>query len=472
MSDMKKVLVLIWVFVLFAASNSFAQKPQINPRDLIDSMTTIDPEIRKYFPRWKICETDLQIQIYQAFRILGYDESKLSKTRIEVLAAPRKSEQEPYDLLLLTCGEVSLTASQMQSNLGERLLNIIAGGDAFANPNTWVDGKRDYCYVDIPPEVPVTASQAQAIISYLEPTNVTHSFTLSLFEQSLKFGESGFWLKNITGTDEIGYIFWNSGCSKIILKRPLYVNRDSKTSDRIPYLINAYLGGAYRIWSGINNKSDIFSWVPQQKINQGPGGKLVAGFDFHMPFHPQFGLHFNLELPMTELKEETVEADKYYSYVKTNDLTLDTFSVAPLLRSSGQATLFYNFWFTESNPENYIRIDLGLNYFEVREVYFKPTPFRSRILVPSPDDETIQLSTHKPNEFADWIYAKIEYRNQSVWPFGFSLQYSNQILLARAYLPIFNWLYIEGRVSRILRTAKPFENKTFFLISPVLRLTL
>lgn len=469
---MKKLFVLVGLLVLVSFFNSYSQHLNVNPRELIDSLTTIDPEIRKYFPRWKICETDLQIQIYQAFRILGYDESKLSKTKIEILAAPRKNDYEPYDLLLLSCGEYSMTASQMQVNLGERLLSILSGGDCFSNCNTWIDGKRDYCYVDIPPEVPVTASQAQAIINYLEPTNVTHSFTLSFFEQTLKFGETGFWLKNAIGTDEIGYCFWTSGSSKIVLKRPLYVNRHYKTSDRIPYLINAYLGGAYRISGGINNKGTVFSWVPSQKLNLGPGGMLIAGLDFHMPFHPQFGVHFNMELPLTELKEESVDPTKYYSYTKENELTLDNYKVAPLLRSSGQLTLFYNLWLTEANPENYFRFDLGINYFEVREVFFKPSQFTHYYLVPSPEDQSIVLNTHKPNEFADWLYVKFEYRNQSVWPFGASVQYSNQILLGRVYVPLFNWLYIEGRVSRIMRTALPFENKTFFLISPVLRLTL
>jgi len=469
---MKKLFVFVGLLVLISSITAKAQTLNVDPRELIDSMTTIDPEIRKYFPRWKICETDLQIQIYQAFRLLGYEESKLSKNKIEVLAAPRKSEYEPFDILLLSCGEVSLTAAQIQTNLGERLVNILSGADPFANPAIWVDGKRDYCFVDIPPEVPVTASQAQAIINYLEPTNVTHSFTLSFFEQTLKFGESGFWLKNVIGTDEIGYTFWASGSSKIILKRPLYVNKDSKTSDRIPYLINAYLGGAYRISGGINNKGTVFSWVPSQKLNQGPGGKLIAGLDFHMPFHPQFGLHLNMEIPITELKEESVDPTKYYSYKKTNELTLEEYSVAPLLRSSGQVTIFYNLWLTEANPENYFRVDLGLNYFEVREVYFKPSQFTHYYLVPSPEDESIVLNTHKPNEFADWLYFKLEYRNQAVWPFGASVQYSNQILLGRVYVPLFNWLYIEGRVARVMRTALPFENKTFFLISPVLRLTL
>ncbi|MFN3306628.1 MAG: hypothetical protein ACK42Z_05520 [Candidatus Kapaibacteriota bacterium] len=469
---MKKLFVLIGILGLIAYYSCYTQQTNVNPREIIESMTTIDPEIRKYFPRWKVCETDLQIQIYQAFRILGYDEAKLNKTNIEILAAPRRNDYEPFDLLHLTCGEISMSASEMQVNLSERLLSILAGGDAFANPNTWVDGKRDYCYSEIPAEVPVTASQAQAIINYLEPTNVTHSFTMSFFEQTLKFGDSGFWLKNSLGTDDIGYVFWSSGSSKITLKRPLYVNRDSKTSDKIPFLINAYLGGAYRISGGINNKGTIFSWVPSQKLNQGPGGKLIAGMDFHLPFHPQFGVHLNMEFPLTSLKEESVDPTKYFSYKKINELNLEEYKVAPLLRSSGQFTFFYNLWLTKANPENYFRFDLGLNYFEVREVLFKPSQFTHYFLVPSPEDQSIVLSTHKPSEFADWIYAKFEYRNQSVWPFGFSVQYSNQILLGKVYLPLFNWLYVEGRIAQVLRTVKPFENKTFFLISPVLRLTL
>lgn len=466
---MKKILLL--VLATFVVSFMSLSAQTVRGRDLIDSLTTIDPEIRKYFPRWKICETDLQVQIFQAFRLLGFDDKKLSKTKVEVLAAPRTDPYSPYDLLLLSCGEVSLNASQMNRDLGDKLVNIISGGEPFINPNNWIEGKRDYCLVDIPTELPVTSSQAQAIINFLEPTNVTHSFTISFFEQTLKFGETGFWLKNQIGTDELGYIFWSSGASKILLKRPLYANLDSKTNDRIPYLINAFLGGAYRIYNGINNNSTLLSWVPSQLLNEGPGGKILAGLDFFLPFHPQFGIHLNAEIPLKPLGEESIDPTKYFSFRKVNEITGDTFVVVPLLRSSGQATLFYNLWFTEENPENYFRIDLGLNYFEVREVVSEPTIFTHRILTPTAT-EGQNLATHKPNEFADWIYAKLEYRNQSIWPFGASIQYSNQTLLGRVYLPLFNWLYIEAKIAQVLRTPKPFENKTFFMISPVLRLSL
>lgn len=466
---MKKNILLVCLTLVLFSGSLFAQA--VKGRDLVDSLTTIDPEIRKYFPRWRICETDLQIQIYQAFRILGFDERKLSKTKTEILAAPKTDTYAPYDLLLLTCGEVSLNATQMTRDLGEKLVNIISGAEPFSNPYTWIDGQRDYCFVEIPPEIPVTTSQAQAIVSFLEPTNVTHSFTISFFEQTLKFGETGFWLKNQLGTDELGYIFWSSGASKILLRRPLYANMDSKTTDRIPYLINAYLGGAYRITSGINNNSTFLRWVPSQMLNEGPGGRILAGLDFFLPFHPQLGIHLNAEIPLRELKDEPIDPDKYYSFKKLNELYGDSFTVVPILRSSGQVTLFYNLWITEVNPENYFRLDLGINYFEIRELVSQPTPFMHRILT-STVEEGQNLETYKPNEFADWIYAKLEYRNQSTWPFGASIQYSNQILLGQVYVPLFNWLYIEAKIARILRTPTPFENKTFFMISPVLRLAL
>ncbi len=465
---MKKVI-FIWVALILVASN--LQSQVIDPKSLIDSLTTIDPEIRKYFPRWKLCETDLQIQIYQAFRLAGFDEKSLSKTNIEILAAPRTDPNAPFDLLLITCGESSINSAQMSNFLGDKLINILSGALEFANLYNWFEGKRDYCFVEIPPEIPVTYSQAQAIINFLEPTNATHSITVSIFEQTLKFGESGFWLKNIIGTDEIGYPFWSSGCSKIVLKRPLYVNQDTKTSSQIPFLINAYLGGAYRIHSGINNKSDIFSWVPSQKLNQGPGGKLIAGLDFHMPFHPQFGLHFNMEIPVTQLKEESIDPTRYARYYKFNETTFDSFQVVPLLRSSGQITLFYNLWITKENPENYFRVDLGLDYFEVKELLYVSSPFLHGTITPNTENNE-ELKLYKPNEFADWLYFKLEYRNQSVWPFGASVQYSNQTLLGRVYIPLFNWLYIEAKVAQIMRTVRPFESKTFFMISPILRITL
>ena len=284
---MKKIFAL---FVLGVLLLGYIKTEAVDRKAIIDSLTTIDPEIRKYFPRWKVCETDLQIQVYRVFKILGFDEKLLSQSSVEILAAPKTDPLIPFDILLITCGKASLNSNQIsKANIGP-LVDILSGDWSFISNYYNDPPKRDYCYKDISPEIDVTMSQAEAIISYLEPTNVTHAITLSLFEQTLKLGDTDFWLRNVVGTDPVGYHFWSAGESKLLLKRPLYPNYDIETSSQIPNLIYAYLGGVYRLTSGNGNQGTLMSWVPDRKLNSTPGGKIVAGLDFSMPFHPQFGL--------------------------------------------------------------------------------------------------------------------------------------------------------------------------------------
>jgi hypothetical protein len=472
----KYLLIFLLGISFFGFGKTFAQE---NRRGLMDSLTTVDPEIRRYFPRWTICETDLQVQIKQAFRLSGFNENELNLMRIEVLAAPRTDPYEPYQILLLSCGNATMTAAEINSQLGG-LTDIISGAYSFKYNMQNLDyPKRDYCYRDIPPEVPVSASQAEAIISYMEPTNVTHAFSLSLFEQTMKIGESGFWIRNFVGTDQVGYPFWSSGESKAVLKRPLYVNSSSESSRRIPYLINAYMGGGYRISSGIGESNPVLSWVTQRKLNAGPGGKLIGGLDFHMPFKPEAGISINMELPMRQLREEMVDPTAYYYYPAPDTVNFAPGSpndgteirgIVPVLRATGQVTAFYHWWLDERNPENYIRVDAGVSYAEVREMALYSNTATEYFIT---QNDVMGLTTYKPNEFADWLFLKAEYRNQAAYPFGFSVQLSNQILLGRLYLPLLgDWLYLEGKYATPIRGIRPFENKHFFMISPVIRLTI
>jgi hypothetical protein len=483
---MKRIIIaLVSVFILLGIKQNVVAQ---DVESLVRKMTTIDPEIIKYFPRWKICETDLQIQIYRTFVLLGYDKDKLNMQQIMVLASPPENDNDPYDLLLITCGEASMNSVEIESNMSG-LASYISGEYNYSGP---LRGERkdfafrDYCFDAIKPEIPVTSSQAEAIISYLEPTNVAHAFTLSLFEQTLKIGNTGFWLRSSIGTDEIGYHFWSSGESRITLKRPLYANLDSKTRDRIPYLLNAYIGGGYRISSGINTENTVLNWIPNRTLNGGPGGKFIAGLDFHMPFQPEFGIHINAELPLSSLTTETIEKDNY-GYIPTrpgvvfnttdpryNKYVID--ELAPIVRSTGQVTLFYHWWLNDANPENYFRFDFGISYSEIGEYAEYSIPN-----VPASSGSTFYISNigirglklYKPNELGDWMFLKAEYRNQSAFPFGLSLQYSNQILLGDIYIPLFGkWLYLEGKYSTPLRGLRPFERTNFFMVSPVLRLTI
>jgi hypothetical protein len=142
-----------------------------------------------------------------------------------------------------------------------------------------------------------------------------------------------------------------------------------------------------------------------------------------------------------------------------------------MLRATGQLTAFYNVWLDPKSPENFFRFDAGINYNEVREVYaYRDTKSAQTKIA---FDNMTGLKTYKPSEFGDWIYLKAEYRSQSNYPFGMSMQYSNQILLSKIYLPLIgNWLYVEGKYSTPLRNTRPYEIGNFFMISPVLRITI
>ncbi len=259
------LLALIGIIIFGFGANVVKAQDEVQ-KTIIDSLTSPDPNIRKYFPRWKICEADMKIQIHQAFLVMGFDKKDLDMGKIEILSAPKTDPYAAYEILLITCGKATLNSNQISNNI-ERLATYINGTYSFITDAEMYPPKRDYCYTEIPPDVPPSESQAKAILSYLEPSDATHAVTLSLFEQSLKIGVTDFWIKSIVGNDAIGYHFWSAGESKIVLKRPLYVNTDDETKDRIPNLINAYLGGGYRITSGVNSSSAL-SWVSKRMRNR------------------------------------------------------------------------------------------------------------------------------------------------------------------------------------------------------------
>lgn len=483
---MKKNLLIV-VLALFISGIYLPEvkSQSVDRQGILDSLTTIDPEIVSYFPRWKICEPDLMTQIYAAFVYKGFPKANLSQEDVQVMAAPRENPDEPFDILMLTCGKESMNSVEITSTMSAMLTGFLSGeliyqGLERGYPRASGIASRDYCYTDVPREIPVTPSQADIIVSYIErPTNVDHAFSLSLFEQSLKVGETGFWIRSVMGTDQVGLPFWTSGESKILLQRPLYINTDPATRRGIPYLVNAYLGGAYRIQSGLSSDNAILGWIPSRNLNAGPGGKIVFGTDVHAWFMPEAGLSLNLELPLKSLNTETVDISTYATQPTNvefdpNDLRdyrID--AVAPILRATGQLAAFYHLWLDKKNPENYFRFDLGISYSEVAEAAVYNEPTKTGDITNITTDGVRGLNLYKPENISEWLYFKLEYRSQAAFPFGASVQISNEILLGRMYLPLFgNWLYLEAKYSTPLRDARPYEVKNFFMISPVLRLTI
>lgn len=466
---MKKVLLLVLFFNL--SPLCFAEL-----NNTIDSLTTIDPHVMRFFPRWRVIEKNLAKNIYSAFITAGYKDQDLDIQNVQILAVEPDSADVEYNIILISCGPSSM--KPIDFNLYMRDFKPILSGKTKKGPP-----KLNYQYEMIPYEEPPSPSQAEAVISYKEP-KTDYVIILSLYEQILKVGSEGYWLRSSTGYDAIGYPFWSSGDSKITLKLPLVENIDSASRKYLPYVLSAYLGYGYNINSGLKPdiKGSLLGWIPDRRLNFSTGGKIIAGADFYLPFFTDIGLSFNLEIPLKSMQGEGIDTIKnFFEPIQmrpdvidpTGTLTLT--GVLPMLRSSGQLSFFYTYWFDKLKPENFIKINIGMNYNEILEYAMYETPENKfttyRTL--TREDNVEGLQYYKPNEFFDWLYFKIEYGNQSLKPFGFSVQFSNQILLGNIYIPIFgNWLYLEGKYATPIREIRPYEVKHFYMISPVLRFTL
>ncbi|MFM7340894.1 MAG: hypothetical protein ACKO2H_12360 [Bacteroidota bacterium] len=438
---------------------AMAAKAQTSDSLALASLKSVDPGLLPYFPRWSVCEPNLQLQIFQVFKLDGRPAENLDMRSILITSAPIKDPKNPdYNILLIECGKEKMTADQVDSKLKTLV-------------STLVNPKRPYCYQDVPVASAPSQAQIEAITNYLEmPTNTTHSYSLSAFEQTLKIGkEDGYWIRSLIGTEGAGLPFISAGEAKVMIQHPLYVNEDNETRKAIPNLLHFHIGMGYRLQDTSNG---MLNFLPQRRMNAGYGGKGIFGFDFHAPFEPNFGITFHIEVPLQGIDTlKSFERSTYAAYFKANPSSArDPLVVAPLLRITGNTGLFYNWWLDPDNPENYVRFDLGINYTEVREAAI------SRVNNSGPftlNDKVNGLSFFHPTEFLDWLYAKVEYRNQSTFPFGLSAQYSNQIFLGRLYLPLLGqWLYLDARYSIPLRSeSRPFE-QSVFMISPVLRLNI
>jgi hypothetical protein len=478
MQNKKHIIRIVAIMALFlvGAQAVIAQETE---RDTIRrALLEIDPNIVKYFPRWKVCEPNLALQVYQTFLLTGRAKENLDMQNIVVTAAPKSDPEENYVLLLVECGNESYASSDVDAYM-KKLAALIS------------DPKRPYCYREVPAESPMSEKARDLITDFMLPTHVSHSISLSIFEQSLKVGNSGFWLRNAVGNDAIGYPFWTAGMSRIILQRPLYENEDAESRKPIPYLINIRLGGGYRMrTTGLER--GILDFLPQRRLN-GSNGMGIMSLDVNAPFHPQLGLSINYEAPLQSAPDSAFAEKNTWASWRPSSSTdvakrqlmsaagFDPNHVLPVLRTSGQIAVVYNWWLDPKVPENFFRFDLGVNYVEVAEwgyAYRGKAGDTNNVAVSARGNGALNtgLRTYRPTSFGEWLYARIEYRSQSTFPFGVSAQYANSNLMVRAYVPLLGeWLYLEGKYSTPLRSEadkRPWELTNFFMVSPVLRLNI
>lgn len=525
---MKKIIFILLVATLGMVGRTVIAQDVVDRQALIDTtLNKLDKNVQKWFPRWRICEPDLQMQIYNTFLYQGVPEDSLDFGLVEVLAAPKPEDLDgPYQILAITCGSKTISGDVIDSWLPNLLIGYIAGefhyidppgedlrrGDPFFGKFDGDPYVREYCYTDIPSETPLSPSSASAIIDYLYPTNKNHVITASLFDVAVKIGESGFWLSMTNGLDDVGMPFWYAGQTAITLRRPLIENK-FETKDRIPYLLNFKLGGAYRNSMGLDDDG-IFGWVPQRVLNSGKSGYLVVGADFYLPVEgfTEAGISASASMPLQGVTNHSIDIEDYSYYNNTDANFMPQYGppsglewgdpaygagahVVPIIREAGKISLFYNWWLNKKNPDNYIRFDLGYSFCNVEEAglyyTFDPnvpyynedgTPVEGTIdtsatkkfyLSPKSDKNFAGIDKYATDGFQDWIYLKAEYRHQQAFPFGVSAQISNGLFQGRVWVPLFGkWFYLEAKYSTPLHETRPYELENFYMISPVIRLTI
>ena len=67
-NKVKNILLMAIIFVSLFTGKTFSQtEPTLDKQAIIDSLTTINPDVKKYFPRWKICEPDCRFKFIMHF---------------------------------------------------------------------------------------------------------------------------------------------------------------------------------------------------------------------------------------------------------------------------------------------------------------------------------------------------------------------------------------------------------------------
>jgi hypothetical protein len=457
------------------------------------SLRDIDDRALPFLSRWTVCEPQVQKIIQQYFKTAGKDPGQ-EIAKIQITGEPKRNGR--YEIYMIKCGN----AIAVRKELEETMLQSVR--DLLAQP-IGEEGEEKYCH-DFVFASSVGGKTSTEIMqkvgigenNYRMPTGGRQYFSLSLFDQYLRVGATNWWIKNTIGNDPAGYMFWHSGEGKITAGRPLIDNSDNATRRVIPNILKFHVGYSYRLTDNVNRRSGLSSLFPQRGLNITGEGRAVAGMEAFIPLGEDMktsvlGINTNFEIPLSGINETAAVAEETYTkidvprnrtiIVNSHPLTpvdqLNDFQVTPLLRTTAQVTFFYTWWLevegSENPPDNIFRVDLGVNYGEVREAALVRA--RSTGFWHLAASDVTGLRTYRPDNVLDWIYAKFEYRNETTFPFGASVQYSNQILIADFYYPLFgNWLYLEAKIGKVLRDMRPYEPVTrdgwYFMVSPVLRI--
>jgi hypothetical protein len=499
---MKPFSIFAGAFFCVASTVAIAQQPT-PPAAPADSSSTasgglpkalreIDDRALPFLSKWSVCEPQVQKIIQQYFKTVGKEPGP-DLAKISLIGEPKRNGK--YELYMIKCG----SATAVRKELEETMLGSVR--DLLSEP-VGPEGEEKYCH-DFTSTAAVGGKNANEIQqkvgigenNYRMPTGGRQYFSLSLFEQYLRVGSTNWWLQNVFGNDPAGYIWTQAGEGKILARRPLIDNYDNATRRVIPNILKFHLGYAYRLSDNVDTRRALANIFEARRLNVASEGRLVAGMEAFLPLGDDmktsvFGVNVNLELPLSGVNELNAVDQTTYTKIPITDRNrrvvvnshpagevqlLDDTRTSPLLRTSGQVSFFYTWWLevegSENPPDNIFRADIGVNYLEVKETALVRSTSTGLHYLAAND--TRGLLTYRPENLLDWVYAKFEYRNETTFPFGASLTYSNQILAADFYFPLLgNWMYLEAKYAHIMRPTRDYEPARgfYFMISPVFRI--
>ncbi len=474
-------LAAVFTMLLFSGVQAVAQPPtEAELRKDIEDITRLDPDIRKYLPRWRILEADLKSKLMLYFRSVGVPVTERDSMTVTASFADPKTGQQ--DLLTIKVGsypdgELSGTY-KIRSTIGDGLYQSILD--------------RKYAHVVIEPATPVTDNAPERVPNVLNPTNAKQFIALSAFRQAVQLGTSGARLEHIIGNDEIGYHFWSSGQAKVLLDYPIIPLKDAELrANGVPDIFTMQLGIGYRAKFGNPGDEFLSDIISPRMLNGALGAKAYVQAEYRLPQVNDLGFSVNAELPFSKLEtgSEEVRADETIVWAPEPRIPRprpDTVRAAYFLRTVAQGNIFWENWLNDY--EHFFRIRLGVSYQEVARGIVRVNDDYLSVDGESLMDENgtvvgaaspanlgnnIQYTGFShPTEFEDWIFARVEYLNQSGFPFGASAQIANRNLLLTGFIPVIpNWLFLEAKYSTpLLRdNPAPWEHDTFFMISPILR---
>lgn len=474
---MSKPVLTAFAAVLFALSfdsvRVAAQPPSLaEVQRMYDSATTTDPEIERYLPRWRINEADLKIKLANYFKLVGMPVSETDS--MIVTATFPDPETREQDILTIRAGNRAvLTGGQkIREEIGEILYNTVLD--------------RKYAHSVIEPAIPLTTDGPERIPSVLSPSTARQFVAVSAFRQAVQLGTTGARLEHQLGNDEIGYHFWSSGQGKAMLHYPIIRLQDpALRAAGVPDVLTIMLGAAYRMSFGGPTDGFLADVIQPRKLNGNIGAKAVAHIEYRLPQVNDIGFMLHTEIPFNKLEggsETNLSNGSVVTFTQAATARGDQFQETSYhLRTVAQGSVFWETWLNDY--EHFFRISLGASYQEValgalgfqdpngawRRIQFTDA---NRELALRPATGVVYQGLIHPTEAEDWIFAKVEYLNQSGFPFGMSAQIANRNLLLDGFIPLLpNWLFIQAKFSTpVLRdNPAPWEQESFFMISPILR---